>query len=112
MAGADSLALVDVVLVGFVRIVTNPQIFADPAPTADATRFVDAVRVARKSRWLPPTTAAWEQFCALSAGDERIRGNLVPDAWLAALATVHGCRLATADRGFARFPDLDWFTPA
>jgi predicted nucleic acid-binding protein len=40
-----------------------------------------------------------------------VRGPLVPDAWLAALALSHGCRLATADRGFARFDGLDWFVP-
>ena len=39
------------------------------------------------------------------------RPNL-PDAWLAALAKAHGCRLATADRGFVRFAGLDWFDPA
>lgn len=41
-----------------------------------------------------------------------ISGNLVPDAYLAAVALAHGCRVATADRGFARFPGLDWFDPA
>jgi len=41
-----------------------------------------------------------------------ISGTLVPDAHLAAVALTHGCRLATADRGFARFPGLDWFDPA
>jgi predicted nucleic acid-binding protein len=43
--------------------------------------------------------------------DHGIRGNLVPDAYLAALAVSHGCRLATSDRGFARFPGLDFFDP-
>ncbi len=37
--------------------------------------------------------------------------NDVPDTHLAALAVDHGLRLATADGGFARFPDLDWFNP-
>jgi hypothetical protein len=36
----------------------------------------------------------------------------VPDALLAALAIANRCRLATADRGVARFPALDWFDPA
>jgi predicted nucleic acid-binding protein len=40
-----------------------------------------------------------------------IRGNLVPDAWIAALAISHGARLATADRGFARYEGLDFFDP-
>jgi len=36
----------------------------------------------------------------------------VPVLRVAALALAHGCRVATADRGFARFPGLDWFDPA
>jgi predicted nucleic acid-binding protein len=30
---------------------------------------------------------------------------------LAALVRVHGCRIATADRGFARFPGMRFFDP-
>lgn len=41
-----------------------------------------------------------------------LRGNAVPDAVLAALAVTRGARLATADRGFARYPGLRWFAPA
>lgn len=43
--------------------------------------------------------------------DPQVRGPLVPDAWLAAVAVSHGCRLATADRDFTRFDGLDWFVP-
>lgn len=32
------------------------------------------------------------------------RGNVVPDAYLAALAVEHGATWITTDRGFARFP--------
>ncbi|MEK7767726.1 MAG: PIN domain-containing protein, partial [bacterium] len=39
------------------------------------------------------------------------RGNLVPDAWLAALAIESGCELVTTDRDFARFPGLHWRLP-
>jgi toxin-antitoxin system PIN domain toxin len=111
VGGADDLALVDHVLVGFIRIVTNPRIVATPAPTADALAFVEVLRTARRARSLPPTGATWAQFAQLAALDAQVRGNLVPDAWLAAIALSHGCRLATADRGFARFPGLDWFIP-
>lgn len=41
-----------------------------------------------------------------------VRGNLVPDAYLAAVAISHGALLASNDRGFARFPGLRWFDPA
>lgn len=33
-------------------------------------------------------------------------GNLVQDAWLAALAIEHGCEWITADRDYAKFPGL------
>jgi hypothetical protein len=37
--------------------------------------------------------------------------NDVTDAHLAALAIEHDLILASADRGFARFPGLRWFNP-
>ncbi|HEV2125065.1 MAG TPA: VapC toxin family PIN domain ribonuclease, partial [Chloroflexota bacterium] len=39
------------------------------------------------------------------------RGNLVPDAYLAALAIEHGATWYSADRGFTRFADLRWRHP-
>jgi toxin-antitoxin system PIN domain toxin len=105
------VALVDAVLVGFLRIVTSPRIMADPAPTPVALRLVEALRAAPRARQLTPTAATWDRFGGIVASDDRVRGPLVPDAWLAALALSHGCRLATADRGFARFEGLDWFVP-
>lgn len=48
----------------------------------------------------------------LVALDRGLSGNMVPDAHLAVVALAHGCRLATADRAFARFRGLDWFDPA
>jgi uncharacterized protein len=37
-----------------------------------------------------------------------LRANLVPDAYLAALAVEQGARLITFDRGFGRYPGLRW----
>lgn len=112
VAGQDELALVDHCLTGFLRIVTNPRILTDPAPASDAFRFVDGLRVARRGRTVAATTATWDVLAKNVSQDRGIRGNLVPDAYLAALAISHGCRLATADRGFARYPGLDFFDPA
>ena len=110
-AAHSELALVETVLLGMIRAVTSPKIMADPAPTPLAMRFVDALLAAPRARQLAPTAATWERFRSIAARDEQVRGPLVPDAWLAALALAHGCRLATADRGFARFEGLDWFVP-
>ncbi|MGH9063346.1 MAG: TA system VapC family ribonuclease toxin [Acidimicrobiales bacterium] len=107
----EELALVEAVLLGMIRIVTSPRIMADPAPTPVALRFVDVLLGAPRARQLAPTAATWERLGAIAARDQQVRGPLVPDAWLAALALSHGCRLATADRGFARFEGLDWFVP-
>ena len=38
----------------------------------------------------------------------QLRGNLVPDAYLAALALEQGAELVTLDRGFGRYPRLRW----
>jgi uncharacterized protein len=107
----SELALVETVLLGMIRIVTSPRIMSDPAPTPLALRFVDALLAAPRARQLTPTAATWECLRTITARDEQVRGTLLSDAWLAALALSHGCRLATADRGFARFDGLDWFVP-
>ncbi len=111
VAGAEELALHDTVLSGFVRIVTNRRVMADPAPTTAALEFVTALRRAPRAHWLPAGHRSWEALDRLVGDDHGIRGNRVPDAHLAALAVTHGCRLATADRGFARYPGLRWFDP-
>lgn len=110
VGGSDELALHDLPLVGMVRIVTSPRIVATPAPLAIALAFVERLRGARRARWLPSGAATWVTLERLAAQDRHLGGNL-PDAHLAALALAYGCRLATADRGFSRFPGLDWFDP-
>lgn len=111
-AGPDELGLVDPVLLGFLRIVTNPRIYSPPETTLTALEFVDALRAARRARSLVANDATWARFRGVVETDRQVRANLVPDAWLAAVTIAHGARLATADRGFARFETLDWFDPA
>ncbi|MBV9012957.1 MAG: PIN domain-containing protein [Pseudonocardiales bacterium] len=112
VAGADELALHDTVLTAVARLVTNPKIFADPAPMSVALEFLARIREARRARWLPSGDATWTELEQLVHQDRALRANLVPDALLAALARTHGCRIATADRGFARFPGVHSFDPA
>ncbi|CCG03258.1 TA system VapC family ribonuclease toxin [Blastococcus saxobsidens] len=110
--GADELALHDPVLAGFLRIVTNPRFLTDPAPVDVALDFVARLRQGARARWIRPGHQTWELLARLAGEDRGIRGNLVPDAHLAAVALTHGAQLATADRGFSRFPGLRWFDPA
>lgn len=111
LAEREEFALVDSVLSGFVRVVTHPRIMPRPAPTGRAAEFVAAIAGAPRSVWLPASPAVWRSFGELAAADKAIKGNLVPDAYLAAVALANGARVATADRGFARFAGLRWFDP-
>lgn len=111
IAGQEEFALVDAVLAGFLRIATSPKIMPRPAPTAIAMTFVEALVDLEISRWLPANRTGWATVGSWIRDDLGIRGNVVPDAHLAALAVTNGARLATADRGFARFPGLRWYDP-
>jgi predicted nucleic acid-binding protein len=57
-----------------------------------------------------PGARHWEIFDSLLAQSGAI-GNLVSDAWYAALAIEHGCELVSDDSDFARFPALRWRRP-
>lgn len=108
--GDAAFALGSISAAGFVRIVTNPKIFKKPTATAVAVSFIEALLESPVCRSSEPGDRWWPIFASLCRRG-RARGNVVPDAHIAALAIEHGCRLATADHGFARFPDLDWFVP-
>jgi uncharacterized protein len=41
----------------------------------------------------------------------RVSGNLVQNAWYAALAIESGCEWITTDRDYARFEGLRWREP-
>ena len=41
----------------------------------------------------------------------KARGNLLQDAWFAALAIETGCEWITTDRDYARFDGLNWRAP-
>lgn len=112
VAGRDDIGLVESTLIGFARIVTNRRIVGDPAPMGETLAFLDVLRRAPRARAIAASAATWDAFSEIVDADPAVQGNLVPDAWLAALAISNGCRLATADRGFARFAGLDWFDPA
>lgn len=112
LGGSRAIGLADAVLVGAVRVLTHRKVFTDPATPTAAWAFIDSVRQAPAARPVPPTEASWRRFGALLTADQGLRGNLVPDAWLAALALSHGAALGTRDRGFARFPGLSIVAPS
>lgn len=108
--GESSFGYADLVLSGFVRVVTHPRAFVQPDRLEDALAFADALRGAPQAVRVAAGPAHWSIFSRLcrQAG---VKGNLVPDAFLAALAIESGCEWVTADRDYARFPELRWRHP-
>lgn len=100
----------ELVLSGFLRIVTHPKIFKTPTPAARAQAFVHVVRKHAHAVVIAPGKRHWGIFTELCAKTQAT-GNLVPDAYLAALAIESGCEWITTDRDYARFPGLRWHHP-
>lgn len=109
-AADEPLGLADIVLSGFIRVVTHPRVFREPSPLPIALDFVEALRAAPGSRMLNPGERHWAIFRDLCTATSAT-GNRVPDAYLAALVIENGATWVTADRGFARFPGLRWTHP-
>ena len=107
---ATAFAVSELILSSFVRIVTNPRIFKVPTPLSDALKFANTVRELPNAVPVSPGERHWGIFTRLCEAVDA-RGNLVPDAYLAALAIEAGAEWITADRGFARFPRLRWSHP-
>lgn len=108
--GDEAFAFSELVLSGFVRVVTHPRVFSPPSPLTDALAFTDQVRLQPHATPVAPSERHWDIFCALCrAGGAK--GNLVADAYLAALAIDTGSEWITTDRDFARFPGLRWRHP-
>lgn len=106
----EPFAVSELVLSGFVRVVTHPRVFDPPVPRAEAFAFADALRSQPNAVVVAPGPRHWEIFQRLCAR-AGAKGSLVADAYLAALAIESGCEWITADRDFSRFEGLRWRHP-
>ncbi|PZF81054.1 type II toxin-antitoxin system VapC family toxin [Jiangella anatolica] len=103
--GMESYAVCDVVIGGFLRLVTNRRVFRTPTPLHVAVQFADLVRHRPQAIVVAPGARHWPIFDRLCREVGAV-GRDVPDAYLAALAIEHGCEFVTTDKGFARFAGL------
>ena len=108
--GVSSYGVCDFVLSACLRILTHPKIFDPPTPLDVALAFVNQVRDSDNCVRIAPGPRHWAIFAELCKTAEA-RGNLVPDAYLAALAIETDSEWITTDRDFARFPGLRWRHP-
>ena len=98
------------VLGAVVRIVTHPRIFVPPTPLEEALAFANVLVDQPHCQVIQPGPRHWGIFHGVCQR-ARASGNLVQDAWFAALAIESGCEWITTDRDYARFEGLRWRAP-
>lgn len=108
--GKEPVGIYPESLSAVVRITTHTKVWKHPLAIGDALAFCDAVRRAPTTVPVQPGDKHWAIFSDLCR-QARAKGNLVSDAWIAALAIEAGCTLVTTDSDFARFKGLRWETP-
>jgi len=106
-SGSGSVAICRIVQMGVLRILTRPSIMKDDLLTpsefwqgwsvlmADARFFIVSEPTQLESVWRELTVSLPRGQCAET------------DAYLAAFAQAGGYSMATFDKGFQRYPDLD-----
>jgi uncharacterized protein len=110
LASDSPFGLWDETLSVFLRLVTNPAVFASPSTPSEALQFVEEIRSACARRQVTPGPRHWALFTWLIR-TLNAKASTIPDAWLAALALEDDLELITTDRSFARFPGLRWRHP-
>lgn len=110
LSGTEGVAFAWVVLLGFLRISTNPAAIKQPLQPDDALEHID--------EWLTQPVATIVHPTSTHAATLRrllqtfgTAGNLTTDAHLAALAIEHGAELCSSDNDFSRFEGLRWVNP-
>ncbi len=105
LQGHESVGFAWVVLLGFVRIATNPRVYAQPLQPSDALDQVDewlAVPAAQALHPGPEHAVVLRELLA----ERGTAGNLTTDAHIAALAIENGATLTSFDGDFHSFQCL------
>ena len=108
--GPEAYGVSPQVLAALVRVTTHPKIFSRPSRLDDAFAFNRTLLSQPNATLVNPGERHWgifEALCRRAAA----AGNLVQDAWFAALAIEAGCEWISTDRDYARFEGLAWRAP-
>jgi len=106
----EPVGLAWVTILAFLRIATNPRMRAQPFTSSEAMAVVQEWLERPNMAILAPTERHWPILRELIP-KAQVRGALMMDAHLAALAIEHGAVLHSNDRDFSRFPGLKWVNP-
>jgi toxin-antitoxin system PIN domain toxin len=105
-AGPEVVCVAWPTVMSYLRLATHPSIFAHPLSPDEAIGNVDSLLRLPHVRALGEEEGFWTVFRDV-AGSTPTRGNLVPDAHLAALLRQHGVTtLYTNDKDFRKFDFL------
>lgn len=94
----------------FLRLTTKQKLFDDPFSAEEAVRVVDSWLERPNVKVLDPGPGHWLILRDLLLRHD-IRGDLIMDAHIAALAIEHDTTIYTADRDFHRFGGLRVVNP-
>jgi hypothetical protein len=108
--GDEAYGAAPQVLASFVRITTSRRVFVSPSTLDEALLFCDTLLEQPHCQIIQPGPRHWQIFADLCR-HSKATGNLVADAWFAAVAIESGCEWITTDRDYARFDGLRWRTP-
>lgn len=110
LSSGETFGYCDFVVSGFLRIATHPKIFDPPTHMKEALRFIEKIITLPQALFISPGKKHWEIFKKYCAMPE-IKGSLVTDAYLAALAVESGCDWVSDDNDFKLFSNLHWRKP-
>lgn len=106
-AGREVFCLAWLTVMSYMRMATHPAIFGKPLSPAEASQNIQALLALPHCRVVGEEDGFWDVYQAITK-DVPARGNLVPDAHLAAVLTQHGVKtLHTRDKDFRKFTFLD-----
>ena len=110
LSGREPVGLAWAVILAFARLATNPRLFRAPLTIDEACAAIQGWLSQPLLQILEPTDRHWAILSGLLVSSQ-VRGTLVMDADLAALAIEHGATLVTTDRDFTRFNGLKLLNP-
>ncbi len=107
MKGDELFCLGWPTVMSYLRIATHPAIFGQPLSPDEAASNISTLMNLRHVRLISEEEGFWDIYREVSA-EIPIRGNLVPDAHLAAILRQHGVKkLFSHDRDYLKFSFLD-----
>jgi toxin-antitoxin system PIN domain toxin len=110
-AGSEVFCIAWVTALSYLRMATHGSIFAQPLSADEAAGNVEALLALPHCRALGEDEGFWEVYRQVTRAFS-VRGNLVPDAHLAAVLRQHGVvTLYTHDRDFRKFDFLRAIDP-